>query len=77
VDLTKFVAFSNEASWTGLQTADHTLVFATFDDKGPGSRAYIFVMQYDPGQETVLRYSAIWDMMTASLAVTPKDTATP
>jgi hypothetical protein len=67
-DVTSFINFSNEAGWEGIQTTDHTLVIATLDDGGPGSRAFVFVMYYDAGQETVLRYRSVWDMMTNSLA---------
>lgn len=67
-DLTRFINFSNEAGWEGIQTTDHSLVITTLDDGGPGARAFVFVMYYDPGQESVLRYGSVWDMMTNSLA---------
>lgn len=71
-NLTQFVNFQNEAGWIGIQTQDHRLIVATLDDGGPGSKAFIFVMYYQPGEETTLRYSAIWDMMANSLAVAPR-----
>lgn len=67
-DLTQFVNFSNEAGFNGIQSSDHTIIIAALDDSGPGSRAFIFVMHYDAGQEPVLRYRSIWDMIANSLA---------
>lgn len=75
VNLTQYVNFRNESSWIGVQTQDHTLVIASFDDGGPGSRALMFVMHYDAGQETSLRFPAVWDTMTNSLSVSSGDTA--
>lgn len=68
-NLTQFVNFQNEAGWSGIQTQDHTLLIASFDDGGPGSRAFIFVFHYDNGQETSLRFLAVWDLMVNSLSV--------
>lgn len=68
-NLTQFVNFKNEAGWVGIQTQDHRLIIASLDDGGPGSRAYMFVLYYDAGQETEARYSAVLDMMANSLAV--------
>lgn len=77
-DLTQFVNFANEAGWTGIQTTDHRLVIATLDDNGPGSRAFIFVMTYDVGEEARLHYGTIWDMMANSLSVlVPANPSTP
>lgn len=68
-NLTQFINFQNEAGWSGIQTQDHTLLIASFDDGGPGSRAFIFVFHYDHGQETSLRFMAVWDLMVNSLSV--------
>lgn len=68
-NLTQFINFQNEAGWSGIQTQDHTLLIASFDDGGPGSRAFIFVFHYDNGQETSLRFMAVWDLMVNSLSV--------
>lgn len=69
LSLTQFVNFQNEAGWTGVQAQNHSVIIAAFDDGGPGSRAYIFVLHYDAGLESLIRYQAVWDMMANSLAV--------
>lgn len=68
-NLTQFVNFSNEGGWNGIQSTDHTYVVAAYGQNEPGARAFMFVMVYDPGQEPVLRYPTIWDMMVNSLSV--------
>jgi len=67
--LTQFENFRNEAGWTGIQSKDSTLVIATFGDTGPGARAFIYVIHYDPGTQALLRYPSIWQMLLNSLAV--------
>lgn len=68
-DLGQFNNFSNEAGWNGIQSQDGRVVIATFGSSGIGARAFIFVMHYDPGQNLLLRYSSVWNMMLQSLSV--------
>lgn len=76
-DLTQFVDFKNEGGWNGIQSTDHTFVIAAYGQNEPGARAFIFVMVYDAGQETILRYPTVWDMMVNSLSVATATPTTP
>lgn len=68
-DLTNFVNFKNEAGWAGIQSLNQMLVIATYGETGPGARAFIFMIHYDLGEDMLMRYPTIWDMMVNSLAV--------
>lgn len=67
--LTQFTNFKNEAGWTGVQSKDKTLVLATLGETGPGARALVFVIHYDPGAQALIRFPSVWEMMLNSLAV--------
>lgn len=67
--LAQFTNFKNEAGWTGVQSKDKTLVLATLGETGPGARALVFVIHYDPGVQALIRFPSIWEMMLNSLAV--------
>lgn len=68
-DLSNFNNFQNEAGWSGIQSRDGRVIIATFGTTGPGAKAFIFLMQYDPGNAGIMRFPTVWKMMTASLAV--------
>jgi len=68
-DLSVFNSFENEAGWNGIRSQDGRVVIATFGSTGVGSRAFIFIMHYEPGVDSVLRYPSIWSMMLQSLSV--------
>lgn len=76
-DLTQFVDFKNEGGWNGIQSTDHTYVIAAYGQDEPGARALIFVMVYDAGEEEILRYPTVWDMMANSLSIASAQSATP
>lgn len=73
-DLSSFNNFTNEAGWSGIQSQDGRVVVATFGDSGPGARAFIFLMYYDPGEKAELSYPSIWKMMLQSLSVAETET---
>lgn len=69
-DLSIFDQFSNEAGWNGIQSQDGRIVISTYGTSSTiGGNAFIFVMEYAPGPDNTLNYSAVWEMMLQSLAV--------
>lgn len=72
-NLTQFLPFSNEAGFTGVKSTDNLFFVATIDDGGPGSRALMFVMEYQRGGATQIKYPSVWQMIVNSLAVLEKE----
>ena len=74
VDFTRFTNFSNEAGWSGIQSQDKSLVMATFGQDEAGARAFLFVMHYNPGTSSSMRFPSIWGMILNSLAILEPET---
>ncbi len=75
-DLSLFNSFENDSGWNGIRSQDGRVVIATYGSTGVGARAFIFVMHYEPGVDSVLRYSAIWSMMMQSLSLLEEEVPT-